>query len=100
MRELLESNDATLRRLDQQDQLVYKIYVTCANQFGWDKEQVDRQPFKYLKNLLIVLRDELTPGSRGMEVGEQVKGGPYSKKKQHKNPRAMNPKQKRRRRTE
>jgi len=46
----------------------------------------------------VVLRDELTPGSRGMEVGEQAKGGPFSKPKKHKNPRAMNkriPKKKR-----
>jgi hypothetical protein len=45
-----------------------------------------------------VLRDELTPGSKGMEVGQQAKGGPFGKPKKHKNPRAMHAKHQKKKR--
>ena len=53
------------------------MYVTCASQFGWDKEQVDRQPFKYVKRVLLMLKDEYDqmnkPKLRGVPIGEQSK---------------------------
>jgi len=47
---------------------------------------------------LVVLRDELTPGTRGMAVGEQAKGGVFNKPKKHKNPRAMHANSKKKKR--
>jgi len=49
------------------------VYLTCASQFGWDKEQVDRQPFKYLKNVLLMLKDEKL---KSVGIRNQPKGKP------------------------
>jgi len=52
------------------------IYLTCASQFGWDKEQVDKQPFKYLKNILLMLKEE-----KLKSVGIRPKGKPIGDQK-------------------
>ena len=53
----------------------YQVYAICAQQFGWDKEQVDRQKFTYLKKLLAATK-ELASETMGnvpkpMEFGDQ-----------------------------
>lgn len=52
----------------------YQVYAVCAQQFGWDKEQVDRQKFSYLKKLLAATK-ELAAMAAGtptdMEFGDQ-----------------------------
>ena len=49
------------------------VYLTCASQFGWDKKQVDKQPFKYLKNVLLMLKDEKL---KSVGIRNQPKGKP------------------------
>jgi hypothetical protein len=51
--------DGNIPKLRGGDRFTYGIYYACASQFGWSKEEVDRQPIEYLKKLFAMHKEQM-----------------------------------------
>jgi hypothetical protein len=51
--------DGDLPKLRGNDRFTYGIYYACASQFGWTKEQVDKQPVEFLMKIFSMHREQM-----------------------------------------
>jgi hypothetical protein len=51
--------DGNFPKLRGAEQFKYSIYYSCATQFGWDKETVDRQEIDYLAKLFATHKSQV-----------------------------------------
>jgi len=62
--------------------------MICAKEFGWDKKQVDSQPWKYLKYLLLTYKTQVGLVAKpGVPIGDQRVKKPKKKTKRNLNNR-------------
>jgi hypothetical protein len=45
------------------------IYYVCAVEFGWTKEEVDKQPLSHLRDLIAIMKEERK--KENAEMGRQ-----------------------------
>tara|TARA_R110000850_G_scaffold9429_1_gene34783 strand:+ start:101 stop:307 length:207 start_codon:yes stop_codon:yes gene_type:complete len=60
--------DGDVHKLRGIEQVRYTIYYHCASQFGWDKEQVDRQPTDYLKKLFSTHTEVMAENEKNQSI--------------------------------